>query len=114
MHAKLSQRYPMRDAGIRHLFASRRDIVPSTREQSCDAPRATVNEKIAQFCVEVKKRTEVVALPIPPRIVVMVRRAPEEEKRKGGAGTPRDLCHIDEKLNNCGHLRLWSTCPSSD
>ncbi|GFV52496.1 hypothetical protein TNCV_1580151 [Trichonephila clavipes] len=36
----------------------------------------------------------------------MVRREPEEEKRKGGAGTPRDLCHIVEKLNNCRRLRL--------
>ncbi|PRD27351.1 UNVERIFIED_CONTAM: hypothetical protein NCL1_35590 [Trichonephila clavipes] len=34
----------------------------------------------------------------------MVRREPEDEKRV--AGTPRDLCHISEKLDNCPRLRL--------
>ncbi|GFX50527.1 uncharacterized protein TNCV_614561 [Trichonephila clavipes] len=49
-----------------------------------------VNEKIAQFCVTGKKRTEVVLDPS-PQIVAIVRRE-REEKRE--AGTPRDLHHI--------------------
>ncbi|GFW77319.1 HTH_Tnp_Tc3_2 domain-containing protein [Trichonephila clavipes] len=37
-----------------------------------------MNEKIAQFCVTVKKRTEVVSPPPFPRIITMVRREPDE------------------------------------
>ncbi|GFW58204.1 hypothetical protein TNCV_2633781 [Trichonephila clavipes] len=57
--------------------------------------RSRVNEKIAQFCVTGKKRTEVVSPPIPPN-----RRHGMERARggKGGEGTPRDLRHIGEKV----------------
>ncbi|GFT49438.1 hypothetical protein TNCV_3366421 [Trichonephila clavipes] len=41
--------------------------------------RSRVNEKIAQFCITVKKRTEVV-FPPSARIVARVRRELEEEK----------------------------------
>ncbi|PRD34158.1 UNVERIFIED_CONTAM: hypothetical protein NCL1_15478 [Trichonephila clavipes] len=44
-----------------------------------------VNEKIAQFCVTVKKRTEVVFHHPPNR---------RHGKERQVTGTPRDLCHI--------------------
>ncbi|GFX72787.1 hypothetical protein TNCV_4063821 [Trichonephila clavipes] len=59
-----------------------------------------VNEKIAQFYVTVKKRTEVV-FPI-PRIVAMVRR--EREDEKGERGQWVIIAHVSD----------WSTCPFSD
>ncbi|GFV27954.1 uncharacterized protein TNCV_132711 [Trichonephila clavipes] len=62
-----------------------------------------VNEKIAQFCVTVKKRTEVV-FPPSPRIVTMVRIKPEEEKGERGH---RVTCVISvKKLDDCPSLRL--------
>ncbi|GFU76966.1 uncharacterized protein TNCV_4521221 [Trichonephila clavipes] len=48
-----------------------------------------VNEKIAQFCVTVKKRTEVVFHHPPNR---------RHGKERQVTGTPRDLCHIGEKV----------------
>ncbi|GFU81540.1 uncharacterized protein TNCV_4926711 [Trichonephila clavipes] len=47
---------------------------------------------------------EVVSPPPSSRIVAMVRREREEEN--WGTGTPRDLRHIGEKLDNCPCLRL--------
>ncbi|PRD31533.1 UNVERIFIED_CONTAM: hypothetical protein NCL1_23262 [Trichonephila clavipes] len=47
---------------------------------------------------------EVVSPPPSSRIVAMVRREREEEN--WGTGTPRDLRHFGEKLDNCPCLRL--------
>ncbi|GFU48474.1 uncharacterized protein TNCV_2445021 [Trichonephila clavipes] len=76
-------------------------------EDSCDGPRnfeqcetflrSRVNEKIAQFCVTVKKRTEVV-FPI-PRIVAMVKREPRRKRWERGH---RVTCVVSvKKLDNC-------------
>ncbi|GFX26575.1 hypothetical protein TNCV_4535871 [Trichonephila clavipes] len=54
-----------------------------------------VNEKFAQFCVTVKKRTEVVSPPSPQIVTTM---KDSELGGKGGAGTPLDLRHIREKV----------------
>ncbi|GFX46812.1 hypothetical protein TNCV_4039581 [Trichonephila clavipes] len=80
------------------------------QETHCSLPCETflgsiVNEKIAQFYVTVKKRTEVVSpSPSIPRIVTMVRREREEEKRERGH---RVTCVISlKKLDNLPRLQL--------